>query len=241
MKASVSIIKAEMEKMKSRLDKGPKPAKPNTFDKLAASATPSSVSNSVHTPFRQMDSKFNIVIFGIPEKSGVTSRTMRSTHDLEAATEIVSGLDSSISSNSIRDSFRLGKFSKSKQRPRPLLVKFLHSQDVNSVLSKRRRLNGSIKIKLDVSLKERATEAILLKERWHLIQNGFDRLNIRIRNSRLYVMGKMFGEVKDLKFVKSDSDSTANDDHRVVPRSVDNHSSPVPSGNDNSNGSISPT
>ena len=109
------------------------------------------------------------------------------------------------------------------------------------MLSKRRRLNGSIKIKPDVSLKERATEAILLKERWHLIQNGLDRLNISIRNSRLYVMGKMFGEVKDLKFVKSDSDSSANDDHRVVPRSVDSHSSPVSSGNDNSNGYVSPT
>ena len=109
------------------------------------------------------------------------------------------------------------------------------------MLSKRRRLNGSIKIKPDVSFKERAKEAILLKERWHLIQHGFDHLNIRIRNSRLYVMVKMFGEVKDLKFVMYDSDSSTNDDHCVVPRSVDNHSSPVSSGNDNSNGSVSPT
>ena len=109
------------------------------------------------------------------------------------------------------------------------------------MLSKRRRLNGSVKVEPYVSLKERATEAILLNERWCLIQSGLDSLKICIRNSHLYVIGKKSGEVKDLKSVKTESDSCVNGDHRVVQRSVNNHSSPVSSGNDNSNGSVSST
>ena len=147
LKASMLNIVMEMDKIKSKLNKSPESVKschtnstilcqdtatvtPNWFtsiDNVPVSASPSPASNPVHTPLQQTNSKFNIIIFGITECPVGTSRVVRSKHDLDAATEIVSGLDHTISTNSVRDSFRLGKFSKSRKRLQPLLVKFLHS------------------------------------------------------------------------------------------------------------------
>ena len=47
--------------------------------------------------------------------------------------------------------------------------------------------------------------------------------------------------MKDLKFAMIESDSSVNDNHHVVQKSVDDHSSPVSSGNVNSNKSVSST
>ena len=48
---------------------------------------------------------------------------------------------------------------------------------------------------------ERATDSILLKQRWSLIQSGTDRQSLRIRGSRLYCNSRLYGQVIDSKFV----------------------------------------
>ena len=50
-------------------------------------------------------------------------------------------------------------------------------------------------IKPDMSLKERKSESMLLKERWSLIQSGVPREVIKIRGSRLLVRNKLHGQV----------------------------------------------
>ena len=84
------------------------------------------------------DRKFNVVIYGIEECQKGAPKHKRLQPDLSKAVSVLSGLDNSIQSPSIRDTFRLGKFSTyHRDRPRPLLVKFVRAADVSSVLSKR--------------------------------------------------------------------------------------------------------
>ena len=83
-------------------------------------------------------------------------------HDLGVIVNTLSSIDSSITSASIKDLYRLGKFNENNNRPRPILVKFLR----NLVLSSKRSIMSSeISIKPDMTLDERKTEMILLKER----------------------------------------------------------------------------
>ena len=42
---------------------------------------------------------------------------------------------------------------------------------------------------------QRLRESALLKERWHLIQSGVPRSNIKIKENRLYVGSKLHGSV----------------------------------------------
>ena len=50
-------------------------------------------------------------------------RSDRVKHDIESSVSILSKLNNDIQANSVRDSFRLGKFKKDLTRPRPLLLK----------------------------------------------------------------------------------------------------------------------
>ena len=106
-----------------------------------------------------------------------------------------SGLDQSINAQSIKDSFRLGRFTANKKLPRPLLVKFVRAADASCVLSKRGLLPHPVMIKPDMSPEERTKESLLLKERWSLIQAGVPRNIIKIRNCRLFVNNKLHGQV----------------------------------------------
>ena len=51
-----------------------------------------------------------------------------------------------------------------------------------------------------MSPNERTTESTLLKERWSLIQAGYDRKRIKISNNRIYLDSQLFGEVIDNHF-----------------------------------------
>ena len=46
-----------------------------------------------------------------------------------------------------------------------------------------------------MSLQKRATEAILLNERWSLIQSGTNQKVIKIKGSRLYINNRLHGQV----------------------------------------------
>ena len=104
---------------------------------------------------------------------------------------------------SIRDGYRLGKFSSGASRPRPILIRIA---DVSGILSKRRNLTQPYS---DMSPNQRLYESILLKERWNLIQSGVSRKYIRIRADCLYVRNKLHGRVCNSKFVHEASDPGA--------------------------------
>ena len=148
------------------------------------------------------DSKFNAVLYGVQECPLGMSKSARFESDLTATVNVLSPLDSSIQPQSIKDCFRLGKFSSNAPRPRPILIKFVRKADVTSILSKRKNLFHPYSIKPDMSPDQRLNESILLKERWSLIQSGVSRSHIRIRGNSIYVLGKLHGRVLNHKFVR---------------------------------------
>lgn len=57
--------------------------------------------------------------------------------DIENVLTAFTSIDTSLESNAIKDCFCLGKFNPSNTRLRLLMVKFLRSADVSSILSKK--------------------------------------------------------------------------------------------------------
>ena len=68
------------------------------------------------------ESKFNVVLFGVQECPSGMSKSARFESDLSNTVGVLSSIDSSIQPQSIRDCFRLGKFSPRASRPRPILT-----------------------------------------------------------------------------------------------------------------------
>ena len=155
----------------------------------------------------QHDHKFNVVIYCIKECSKGTPRHGRTDHDLQSVTQIITKVDNNINPLSICDLIQLGKYQENSNRPRPLLVKFNRAIDVSILLSKTSSLPKEIRIKPDMSLTERHTESVLLKERWSLIQAGCDRKKIKIRSSKIFVNNKLHGEVINSVLVLSQPSS----------------------------------
>ena len=147
-----------------------------------------------------IDRNLNIVIYGIKECPKGTSKFNRAMADLKSVTSIISKLDSSFNEYSIRDFLRLGRYQEKLKRPRPLLVKFNRAADVSKVLSKRNRLDKSFIIKPDLSPTDRAQEALLLKERWSLIQLGHSKSEVKIRGSCIFINKKLHGQVINFMF-----------------------------------------
>ena len=98
---------------------------------------------------------------------------------------------------SIRDCFRLGRYSENSTKPRPILISLTKTSEVELNLSKRFSISASdrFRIKPDLSPEERATESLLLKERRNLIASGIDKRFIRIRRNRICINRSQHGEV----------------------------------------------
>lgn len=141
------------------------------------------------------EKKFNIVIFGVDECASGSPRHACSSHDLEAAVRVLSSLDDSIQSTSIRDQFRLGKYAETRKRPRPLLIKFIRSADAYSVLAKKSSLSHPIFIRPDMTREERISHSILMKERWKLIESGVNRKDLKVRGKGIYVKDLLHGKL----------------------------------------------
>ena len=131
--------------------------------------------------FSESSRKFNVVIFGVPEQPKGTSRFTREQNDFkEAASAIANTESESNHTSSIRECRRLGKYNVSKTRP--ILVTLNSTADVSYILSHCHHLHSPISIKPDLSLQDRKAKAILLHERWKLIQSGIERKSIKLRN-----------------------------------------------------------
>ena len=88
-------------------------------------------------------------------------------------------------------------------------------------MSNRSRSPKGVSIKADLTQEERRRDALLLAERWKLLQSGVDKKLIRIRFSSMYVWGKKYGEVVDgcFKLCKSQTPNNSFSDRDVEPPS----------------------
>ena len=73
-------------------------------------------------------------------------------------------VNKSLSPTSIRDHFRLGKYTKESKKLRHILAKFVQSDDVFRVLAKSRELRKPTFVKPDLSPLQRKQKSILLRE-----------------------------------------------------------------------------
>ena len=101
------------------------------------------------------DHSINLVVYGILECKKGTPKYMQLSTDLTAVTNTFTTLDTNIGDYSIRDCYRLGKYSMNTRRPRPILVKFNRVSDVSQILYKRSNLPPLIIIKADLTPEQR--------------------------------------------------------------------------------------
>lgn len=152
--------------------------------------------------------KFNLVVFGVDECPKGTSRSKRLESDEQVITTHIKGSVPSFTSLSIRDCYRLGRYSESSSRPRPVLISLDRVSLVQQILSKRLSLStNTIRIKPDLSPEERHIASIVLSERKSLIESGsvVDKTSIKIRGPRLFIGRRLHGEVINGTFHRSNS------------------------------------
>ena len=182
------------------------------YDELMSSGT---------TAHSNPDPKFNIVVYGIKESPNGTSRQNRMSYDSQEVFDVLKTVDSAITVQSIRDCFRIGKYSNGKQRP--ILVKMSRSREVQSILAKRRSLpqKPSISIKPEMSFKERAVEKILLKKRWELMGEGVEKETIKIKRKTLFVGNERHGFVNGSVYMLCNrTNDNENDENTPLVRSI---------------------
>jgi len=173
--------------------------KPATTDKGAkvsqvAGQGFNSVTNSLS------DRRFNVVVYGIDECPTNTIRLACLKKDFDSVSSVFSGLGVTPDPGTIVDCYRLGRFKPQPSRPRPILVKFRSIIHVNQVLASKGSLLSPIFIKPDLSPDERAKEAVLLRERWALLQKGYSQNMTKICNNSIFVNNQLYGLVKNSVF-----------------------------------------
>ena len=192
LKSTVEAMKIEIAQLKSHTP----PSTTNSVVELdpcvaVPTVSKTALSQSNRTIASNTERKYNVILYGLDECPKGTPRSTRIENDINKAISILSKADKSITSLSTKDAYRLGRFSSENKKTRPLLVKFICVSDALKVLAMRRSTQVSpIIIKPNMS-----PEALLLKERWSLIQSGVPREVIKIRGHRLIVRNKLYGEV----------------------------------------------
>ncbi len=148
----------------------------------------SSLKKSTPSPSK----KFSIIVQGIEECEDGTAKPTRQKEDLAKVISVLSKVDGSIQPQAIRDHHRLGKYDQDRQRPRPILVQFVRSADVSSILSKTSSVEPPYSIQHYMTPAELARNAILLKKRWAIhTETGTDLKQIKIRKHSIFVEGNL--------------------------------------------------
>ena len=148
--------------------------------------------------------KFNVVIRGIRECPHGMPPHDRALSDDSSVFTVLSKILPSLANISVRDCRRLGKYSETSLRPRPLLVTLTKSREVYDILAKRNVLaKENIFIKPDLSPADRHVESILLKERRALIDTGTNSKSIKLRGDKLFIDDQAYGRVADGVFTRN--------------------------------------
>ena len=171
-------------------------------------------------PIQQvLDQKSNVVVYGIEESPPKTPKNVRLQKDINSISQIFDSINVSVKSTQILDCCRLGQFKVQQSRPRPILVKLQRTIDANAILANRSSVSSSFLIKPDMSPVEHANESILLKERWSLIQTGYNHKQIKLSSTCIYIDGQIYGEVINSEFKHN------NNYQPRQPQSMDHRSS----------------
>ena len=117
----------------------------------------------------------------------------RLASDLSKVGSVLTDIDGSLTSNSIKGCYRLGKYRADQEKPRRILVKFVRMEDVSKVLANRSAATPPIVVKPDMTRDERLRESTLLKERWRLISSGVPKRAIKISRSKMHVHNVEYG------------------------------------------------
>jgi len=122
--------------------------------------------------------------------------------------KVFSELQLTVTSDSIKDFHRLGKYDQHMKRPHQIIIKFLGA---TLVLASRSSLSTGITIKPDMSTEEQKIESIPLKERCSLINIGTEGKYIKLQGNGLYVNHKLYAVVLNLQLcLLSNSQPQAN-------------------------------
>ena len=149
LKQSVDKLANNLELVKLELSTQAKGPLSTTSASSPRSVKKSSSSSSVHRKKGNQASqvvsqdddssrKFNVVMYGVPEPA---SRTSRNTFTAKDCQSVVSSAESADITVSVCDWYCLGRFSKDRPKPRPLLVKLNSVSDVITIL----KAGGSLK------------------------------------------------------------------------------------------------
>ena len=196
---SVQVLSDEISHLKSKLesDSSSQVEQVANTNSIAGNKKLTQVPSSKTST--KLDRKFNLVFYSIEESPPNTVRSERLKAELSRILDVINNLVSNIDASSIKDYHRLGKYNPNRSKPRPILVKFLRSADVTSILFEKSYLASPFSIKTDMTVEEKKIEGLLLKERWELLQKGIDRNQIKIRQNNLYVNDKLHARVLDAK------------------------------------------
>ena len=141
----------------------------------------------------QSERENKIIVFGVPEKTNDTLVTVldRISHDKKSVEELARKVG--IQTLNIEDIFRLGKFSSTQTRPRPLVVKFSNTWNCRIMMMSNSKLKAdNVFIKPFLSKNEWEKEKQALEYRFKLAQNmNTNRSDIKIRSARLFFRNKM--------------------------------------------------
>ena len=161
------------------------------------------------------DRRYNVVLYGVEECPSGSSHFSRLSSDLASVVSVFSALDNTIQSHSIKECHRPGRFNPNNgiNKHRPLLVRFVRMADVNCILSKRRNLSKPHFVKPDITQEQRKLEAVLLRERWNLIQSCVPCSQIKIHNACIYVKKTLHGKVINYMFKSVTNTNSLHDEH----------------------------
>ena len=157
-------------------------------------------SSDTESSIRHEDRKLNLVVFGIDESPSNTPTLDRLKNDLDHLVATFNSIEAPIEVHTIKDFHRWGKYSPTQSKPRPILVKFLRTIDVATILSNRGTLKAPLFIKQDLSSEEKKLDSILMNERWKLIQAGHNHKSIKIRKNSIFLNGNLFGHLDGSMF-----------------------------------------
>ena len=123
---------------------------------------------------------------GIPECPQGTGKAERFAQDQASVAAVLSSVSPSVTSQSIRDIFRLGKYK--ADRHRPILVKLHKYWDASIILSNKQQLSSpEISIRLDLSPTQKVTLSLLVRKRRELLSSGHNSSDIKIKGNKIYV------------------------------------------------------